>query len=158
MAVLSLIIHLVPMLLLSLRFETLAARHTEGPLLRQEVAPSAVAYARQRMEAASVAITEDGFVVTGLQGDPRVPCQGACSPEGYDYRALQRALLDLRAQQPRYNRVVVLPQAATPYEVVLKTIDTAKEIVLPGGQRQPLFNVVQLAEPAPVAGPEGAGP
>lgn len=151
--ILSLIVHLLPMLLIMVRFQQLAQIEVTGPVVPTLPAPSEAAYEAQGQRVVSVAIGERGFVVGGLgDADPVVPCKGACAPDTYDLEGLAAALRSARALHPDERRVVVAPAATVPYEVVVDVMDTARSMVV-DGKEVPLFPTAILAAPAPA--PEG---
>ncbi len=125
--VMSLIVHLIPMLLLSVRFLTLSQVEAKGPLLPTTTAPSDEAYAEQERDVVSVRITTDGFVVGGDgAADPRVPCRGPCTPDTYDYDALRRSMVAAKRLHPTETRVVVAPEPAVAYDVMVRVIEAAR--------------------------------
>jgi biopolymer transport protein ExbD len=143
--VLSLIVHLIPMLLLSVRFSTLAQLEAGGPLVPRTAPPSPAALVEQERDVVSVRITPEGFL-TGGDGaaDPRIPCHGACTPETYDYPALAQAMRAAKRLHPSETRVVVVPDGEVPYEVVVRVFEAAR-----GDGASPLFPMPMLAAPEP---------
>lgn len=139
--VMSLIVHLIPMLLLSVRFVTLSQLESKGPLLPTTPAPSHDAFAEQEKEVVSVRITPDGFVVGGDDArDPRIPCRGPCTPDTYDYPALTRAMADAKRLHPTETRVVLAPEPDIAYDVLVRVMDATRA---DGGR--PLFPIPLIA-------------
>lgn len=125
--VMSLIVHLIPMLLLSVRFLTLSQIQSEGPLVPTSPAPSNDAYAEQERKLVSVRITPEGFVVGGGDAaDPRIPCIGACAPDTYDYASLNQAMVAAKRIHPDETRVVLAPEPSIPYDVLVRVMDATR--------------------------------
>lgn len=143
--VMSVIVHLIPMLMLSVRLITLAQLSTQGPPLPTRSAPDQAAYEEQQSERVAVGIRPDGFSVLGSTTG-FVPCKGPCSPDTYDYAELNRALVDAKQAHPDEKRVIIAPHADAPYDVVIRTMDTAR---VRTGTDEVLFPDPLLAAPAP---------
>lgn len=143
--IMSLIVHLIPMLLLSVRFLNLAQLESGGPLLPSREAPDRDALATQERKIVSVRITEQGFVVGGDgSADPRIPCRGACTPETYDYASLTRAMAAAKRIHPTESRVVLAPDPVVPYDVLIRVMDATRA----DGPR-PLFPTPLIAASRP---------
>lgn len=141
--VLSLVVHLVPMLLLSVRFTALTEVNVKGPLLPTLPAPGPEAYEEQREKVVSVQITAQGFVVNGSgEADPRIPCKGICTPETYDYATLNRSMIAAKRLHPDETRVVIAPDPAIPFEILIGVMDATR--ATPDGQT-PLFPAPLIA-------------
>lgn len=152
--ILSLIVHLIPMILLAVRFTTLNELSARGPVLPTQEAPSQQAYARQSSKVVSVRITGAGFVVGGVTGiDPVIACKGDCGPTTYDYAQLGSALRTARQEHPDEQRVVVAPEGPVPFEVIALVMATARAYRNEGGAEVPLFAQPLLAAPPPPAAP-----
>lgn len=147
--VLSVIIHLIPMLLILVRFRQLAEVEVQQPIVPALPAPSAAALAEQEERVVSVTITETGYVVTGTaDGSQAVPCLGACTPKTYDVAGLTQALKAAQAQHPAERRVVIAPAPRVPYEVVVAAMDAARAYSV-NGKLVPLFPEPILTSPPP---------
>jgi biopolymer transport protein ExbD len=145
--VMSLIVHLIPMLLLSVRFLTLAQVQSQGPVVPSSPAPSAEAFAEQAQRVVSVRITGEGFVVGGSPAaDPRIPCVGACAPDTYDYAALNRAMVDAKRLHPEETRVVLAPEPTIAYDVMVRVMDATRTSAEGGAA---LFSTPLIAAGAP---------
>jgi hypothetical protein len=139
--VMSLVVHLIPMLLLSVRFLTLGQFEAKGPLVPTTAAPSDAAFAEQERDVVSVRITPEGFVVGGDDAaDPRIPCQGACTPDTYDYAALTRAMVSAKRLHPTETRVVLAPEPSIAYEVVVRVMEATRS-----DATRPLFPLPLIA-------------
>jgi biopolymer transport protein ExbD len=124
--IMSLIMHLIPMLLLSVRF-TYLAQLPSGRVVPSVPAPSGDALAEQEAKVVSVRITAQGFTVGGLGGDHQIPCTAAlCAPDTYDYASLTAAMVEAKRQHPTETRVVVAPGRDTPYEVVIAVMGATR--------------------------------
>ena len=158
--ILSLIVHLLPLLLILVRFRQLAEIEVRGPVIPPAPAPSEGAYATQAQRVVSVTVSRDGFVVGGAgEGDPRIPCRGACAAETYDFVALTGVLREAKRLHPEEKRVVIAPASDVPYEVVVGVMDAARSWS-EGGVERPLFSDAILASPtdAGASAPAGGSP
>ena len=143
--IMSLIMHLIPMLLLSVRF-TYLAQLPSGRVVPSVPAPSGEALAEQEAKVVSVRITPQGFAVGGLGGDHVIPCTAAlCTPDTYDYASLTAAMVEAKERHPTENRVVVAPGRDTPYEVVINVMAATRSRGK-GGFKQMLFPDALLAD------------
>lgn len=141
--VLSLIVHIVPMLLLNVRFMDLAAVPVGGPVVPSVDAPSPRVMEKQDLQVISVRVEPEGFVVGGVSGDPRVPCKGVCGPGTYDFVELRKLLVRAKGLKPAEERVVIVPRKDTPFEVLVGVMDACRRDA--GGK--PLFSQPLLAGP-----------
>lgn len=143
--VMSLIVHLIPMILLSVRFMSLAHVPGQGPVVPTREATGPEQLAEQQARVVSVRIGGEGFVVGGLAaGEPRIPCAGACAPETYDYASLNRTMALVKQAHPEEQRVVLVPEPAVPYEVLVRVMDATRARKTDKGE-QVLFPVPLLA-------------
>ncbi len=142
---LSVMVHLVPMLLLSVRFLALAQMAARGPVISALEPPDAGALAEQSKRVVSVEIDGKGFLIGGSAGlDPRIPCTAACAPDTYDYAALDNALRSLKADHPDEKRIVIAPGDDVPFDVVARVMAEARSDVS-GGKARELFPEPLLA-------------
>ncbi len=145
--VMSLIVHLIPMLLLSVSFISLAQVTGQGPVLPSTPAPTGDALAEQELRVVSVRITAEGFVVGGGDSaDPRIPCRGGCTPDSYDYASLTSAMVAAKRLHPDEQRIVLAPAPEVPYDVLVRVMDATR--VVPGTQTA-LFPVPLIAASQP---------
>lgn len=148
-AVLSVVVHLIPMLLLLVRFRQVAELDVSGSVIPALPSPSAIALADQAERVVSIRITPDGFYVGGAgEAEPHVPCRGACAPDTYDYTGLASVMLIAKELHPDERRVVIVPSADVPYDVVVDVIDAVRARKV-GEREEPLFPVPLLATPEP---------
>jgi biopolymer transport protein ExbD len=146
--VLSLVVHLIPMLLLSVRFLGLAQLSARGPVVPALEAPDRGALAEQSKKVVSVEIDDEGFLVGGAAGlDPRIPCKGTCTPDSYDLPALATALRALKEAHPDETRIVIVPAETVPFEVVASVMAASRSELVGGSERmlfpEPLLAVRQ---------------
>jgi biopolymer transport protein ExbD len=148
-AVLSVVVHLIPMLLLLVRFRQIAQLDASGGVVPALPAPSAVALAEQADRIVSVRITGQGFYVGGAgDTEPFLPCAGTCAAETYDYTRLAQTMLVAKDLHPDERRVVLVPSPEVPYDVVVDVIDAVRARDV-GGKEVPLFPVPLIAAPEP---------
>jgi biopolymer transport protein ExbD len=102
--------------------------------------------AEQDRKIVSVRVTPDGFVVGGSDAsDPRIPCQGPCAPDGYDFTALNQAMIVAKRSHPGENRVVIAADPSIPYAVLIGVMDATR--AERDGARRPLFPSPLIAAP-----------
>ena len=143
--VMSLIVHLIPMLLLCVRF-TYLAQLPSGRVVPSVPAPSGDVFAAQEAKVVSVRITPDGFHVGGLGGAHFIPCTRAvCAADTYDYAALTAAMVDAKRQHPTESRVVIAPARDISYEVVINVMSATRAYGR-GPRKDVLFPDALLAE------------
>ncbi len=148
-AVLSVVMHLIPMLLLLVRFKQIAQLDVSGGVIPALPSPSAVALAEQEDRVVSIRITDAGFYVGGAgDAEPFVPCKGVCAPEAYDYAALAQVMLVAKELHPDERRVVIVPGPDVPYDVVVDVIDAVRARKVGDGEKA-LFPVPLIAAPEP---------
>ncbi len=152
--VMSLIVHLIPMLLLGVRFADFAHLPANGPVIPTAEAASRGRFQQQQVNVVSVRITPEGFVVGGVGDlDPVLPCRGGCAVDTYDYASLNRAMLEAKRLHPTEDRVVIAPAADVPFDVVVRVMDATREV---SGERTAvvkLFSQPLLASPPPPEAP-----
>ncbi|MBM4390147.1 MAG: biopolymer transporter ExbD [Deltaproteobacteria bacterium] len=125
--VLSLVVHLVPMLLLSVRFVTLAEHPVDRAPVEATEAPSREKLEAQEEERVVVRITATGFAVRGAgDGEAQIACAGSCTPGDYDYRALGDAMVAAKGLHPRMQQVIVAPDPGVPYAVIIGVMDATR--------------------------------
>jgi biopolymer transport protein ExbD len=147
--VLSLIVHLIPMLLLGVRFVTLAQVPLSAPPVPSKPARDRGQFEAQEREVASVRVTRDGFSLGGIRDvDPVLPCaQRPCSVDDYPYDRLVAALVVAHEAKPADGRIVVAPDSDVPYEVVVRVMDTVRARKDGNGRETALFTQPLLATP-----------
>ncbi|MCB9761540.1 MAG: biopolymer transporter ExbD [Alphaproteobacteria bacterium] len=95
----------------------------------------------------SVAVTDQGFTVMGADAvlnpdrppdapppnpeevEPTVPCKErpCAGVESYDYKELTRILSLIKDEYPDDENVIVVPESAIQYEVLVRLMDSARE-------------------------------
>jgi biopolymer transport protein ExbD len=147
--VMSLIVHLIPMLLLSVRFASFGQLPASGPVVPTREAVSQGRFEQQSRQVVSVRVTPQGFVLGGVGDlDPRLPCKGACDVGTYDYEGLNVAMIEAKRLHPQEQRVVIAPEASVPFDVVVRVMDATRDASSAGGTRVSLFPQPLLASPA----------
>lgn len=147
--ILSLVIHLIPVLLIAARFRELAQLDAEARVIPAVRTDDGARLSEQAEQVVSVTVDGQGFVVSGGgEGSSRVPCRGTCAPATYDGVALRLALTQVKARRPAEDRVVFVVDPSIPFEVVVGAMDAARGS--PDGPR--LF-----AQPLLVAAPGEGG-
>ncbi len=125
--VLSLVVHLVPMLLLAVRFVTVAEHPVDRAPVEATDAPSREKLDTQENERVIVRITASGFSVRGVgDGEELIACAAACAPEHYDYRALGDAMVVAKGLHPQVQQVIVAPDPGIPYAVIVGVMDVTR--------------------------------
>jgi len=146
--VMSLIVHLIPMILLSVRFASFGQVPASGPVVPTREAASQGRFEEQSRQVVSVRITPEGFVLGGVGDlDPRLPCKGDCGLDTYDYEGLNLAMLEAKRLHPQEQRVVIAPEASVPFDVVVHVMDSTRDAASAGGARVSLFPQPLLASP-----------
>ncbi len=146
-AVLSVVVHLIPMLLLLVRFKQIAQLDVSGSVIPALPSPSAVALADQADRVVSVRITDTGFYVGGAgEAAPFLPCRGPCAPDTYDYAALTQVMLVAKELHPDERRIVIAPGPDVAYDVVVDVIDAVRARKVGEGEKL-LFPVPLIAAP-----------
>ncbi len=112
------------MLLLAVRFTTLAQKPVDAPPITASKAPSRVAYDQQSEQRVVVRITPIGFVVTGGNVG-ELNCRGVCATETYDYDGLTAQLVVAKDRHPAEMSVIIVPHATIPYDVLVRTMDAS---------------------------------
>ena len=126
--ILSLIVHLLPMLLLIVRFVTLAEHPVNQPVAKATEAPSREKFDAQEKERVAVRISASGFVVSGAgEGDFPIPCRTTpCDAKSYDYMALRAALSRAHDRVPGAAQVLVVPEKTVTYQTIIGVFDAAR--------------------------------
>ena len=144
--IMSLIVHLIPMLMLCVRFTLLAQLPTAGHILPSVPAASRQVFEAQEENVVSVRIAPLGFVVGGLGASESIPCKVLpCTAESYDYARLTDLMAEAKQLHPNETRVVIAPEREVSYEVVILVMSATRERVS-GAQHEPLFPDALLAD------------
>lgn len=138
--IMNLVTILIPFLLLSAQFVTLAVIDSTLPAITEEVSTSEPPPEDEAPLGLSILITGEGFTLTGkniervlpkddAENGQTVACleTGCPTPESYDYQKLTEKLVKLRDGWPDEENVILVPDGKTPYEVVVLTMDAARE-------------------------------
>lgn len=138
--IMNLVTILIPFLLMASSFVSLAAIDSTLPAIGQP--PEATDEEPKPTLSLSIGITADGFRVIGgderLKGGDKgedgkdkglpIPCKkpGCPSPEAYDSDKLNELLADLKDAWPDEENVILVPESEIPYEVLILTMDAAR--------------------------------
>lgn len=126
-AVLSLVVHLIPMLLVTVRFREVAQLAGSAGVVPAVETSDTAALADQAERIVSVRITPEGFVVGGAGGaDPILPCPSVCTPDTWPYGTLTETMVVARALHPAERRVVIVAAPEVPYDVVVRTMSATR--------------------------------
>ncbi|HND32552.1 MAG TPA: biopolymer transporter ExbD [Myxococcota bacterium] len=125
--VLSLIVHLVPMLLLNVRFMDMAAVPVRGPVLPVVEAPAQEKIEEQEQKLVAIRIEAEGLVVEGADGDPRLSCGGPCTVANVDFAGLSVLLERAKARHRAERRVVIVPRKDSSFELLVRLMDTCRK-------------------------------
>ena len=126
--IMNLVTILIPFLLIGAQFMRIAVIDTAIP--SPAAATTGVPEDGLRL---TVAITADGYRVTGrdelLAGGSDISCgnAGCADADAYDRVALTRLLRTLKERWPDEQYVVIVPSSETTYEVLVGTMDAARE-------------------------------
>ncbi|MCK4846417.1 MAG: biopolymer transporter ExbD [Deltaproteobacteria bacterium] len=94
----------------------------------------------------TIHVTKKGFRFTGLgKGIGEIKTAN----NKYDFTALSKELVKLKEKYPTKEEVILLFEAATSYEVVVKMMDTTRELIEKKGEkstRKHLFPLVSVGQ------------
>ncbi|MSQ00514.1 MAG: hypothetical protein EXR71_01315 [Myxococcales bacterium] len=122
--VLSTIVHLIPIVLIAVRFVTMVQQPVDARPLHAAEAPSREILDVQERDRVVIRVLASGFRVVGAgASETLLPCRAPCAPADYDYLALSDAMVSARVQHPAQTKVVVAPDAAVPYETLMGVFD-----------------------------------
>ena len=94
----------------------------------------------------TIQVTAKGFRFTGLG---RGVADIGKRDGKYDFTALSKALVKLKAKYPAKEEVILLFEPTTPYETVVKMMDTTRELIEKSGKkssRKTLFPLVSVGQ------------
>lgn len=134
--IMNLVTILIPFLLMSAQFVSLAVIDSTLPAISQEVVPTDEE-PEEKLNL-SILVTGNGFTITGADAilppddednGPKVPCldAGCRTPESYDYHGLTERLARVKDQHEDEENVILVPGGETPYEVLVHTMDAARD-------------------------------
>lgn len=146
--VLSTIVHIIPIVLIAVRFVTVNEHIVENPTITASEAPSREKLDAQDAERVVVRVLPTGFVIRGSsEGEATLPCRAPCGPDDYDFASLSDAMVAARQRHPATNTVIVAPDGAIPYAVIIGVFDAATQRVS-GDVVLPLFSDPVLVDGA----------
>ncbi len=136
--IMNLVTILIPFLLMSAQFVTIAVIDSTLPAISSEPAPPDAT--EEEKLTLSVAVTGEGFGILGADkvlvkddpvNGPAIPCRdpNCPRPDSYDYRELTKRLALVKDSYPDEANVILVPEGSIPYEVIVYTMDAAREDV-----------------------------
>lgn len=133
--IMNLVTILIPFLLLSAQFVTLAVIDSTLPAIGKPT--EATEEDEKEKLNLSVAITATGFSIlgaSGVLGNPEgegatVPClrDGCPGAEAYDVKRLTQMLGQIKDEFPNEENIILIPSSNVPYEVLIATMDATRE-------------------------------
>lgn len=121
--IMNLFMVLIPFLLLSAVFVKIAVIDIYLP---QPSTATTKNGGKKPLEMLTIHITNKGFAFSGLgKSLPKINKRDG----NYDFSALTKSLQGLKQQYPESGEVILLFMANTPYETVVKTMDSSRETV-----------------------------
>lgn len=165
--IMNLMTILIPMLLMSAQFVSLAVIDSTLPAISNvNSAPSEAQPEEQKPDEQplmlTVFIASDGFTIAGNDPDlmppadgsgaaaqNKVPCTGECAtPDSYDYKGLTAKLGAIKGRHVKEENVILVPSPKLPYEVLVRVMDAAREDTVnrtADGKAKSLFPYVVIA-------------
>ncbi|MEZ4321400.1 MAG: biopolymer transporter ExbD [Myxococcota bacterium] len=132
--IMNMVTILIPFLLLSVQFVSLAVIDSTLPAIGKPTEPSAEDKEKLNL---SVAITDKGYTVlgaSGVLGNPEgegatVPClrDGCPGVEAYDTKKLTETLGRIKDEFSEEENVILVPESNVSYEVLIATMDASRE-------------------------------
>ncbi len=132
--IMNMVTILIPFLLLSVQFVSLAVIDSTLPAIGKPSEPTEEEEEKLNL---SVAVTPKGYTIlgaSGVLGNPdgegsTVPClrDGCPGVEAYDTKKLTTMLGQIKDEFPKEENVILVPDATVPYEVLIATMDASRE-------------------------------
>lgn len=130
--IMNMVTILIPFLLLSVEFVSLAVIDSTLPAIGKP-AEQTEEEDKEKLNL-SVLVTSKGYSIVGAnavlgEGEgPTVPCtrDGCPSVEAYDTVLLREKLSQIKDQYPDEENVILVPEASIPYEVLIATMDASR--------------------------------
>lgn len=131
--IMNMVTILIPFLLLSVQFVSLAVIDSTLPAIGKPTEPQDEP--DEEKLNLSVLITSNGYTIAGAnavlgEGDgPGIPClrDGCPGAEAYDTKLLTTKLGQIKDQFEKEENVILVPEANIPYEVLVATMDATRE-------------------------------
>lgn len=137
--IMNLVTILIPFLLMSAQFVSLAVIDSSLPAIGEPEPVDPSELDDEEKLDLSLIITGEGFTITGkgtklvLPEDdevngPKIPCidAGCASAESYDYKELTRRLTLLKDRFPDEENAILVPEGDTLYEVLILSMDATR--------------------------------
>lgn len=124
--IMNLFMVLIPFLLLSAVFVKISVIDIYLP---QAMTTPPAKSDKKPLEILTINVTSKGFTFMGLGKTlPKISKQN----ENYNYKALTKSLIGLKQKYPEGAEVVLLFESTTPYETVVKTMDSSRDAKVNG--------------------------
>lgn len=133
--IMNMVTILIPFLLLSVQFVSIAVIDSTLPAIGKPAEPSDTE-PEEKLNL-SVAITDKGYTIMGASGvlgnakgeGSTVPClrDGCPSAEAYDQKKLTEMLGQIKDEYSEEKNVILVPESNIPYEVLIATMDATRE-------------------------------
>jgi biopolymer transport protein ExbD len=133
--IMNMVTILIPFLLLSVQFVSIAVIDSTLPAIGKPAEPTNEE-PEEKLNL-SVAITDKGYTImgaSGVLGNPKgegatVPCvrDGCPGAEAYDTKKLTEMLGQIKDEYPDEENVILVPESSIPYEVLIATMDSTRE-------------------------------
>lgn len=133
--IMNLMVVLIPMLLLSVSFIEIVILETTLPVYSDYKQQIEEQKAEKPKLGLSIVIKDDGFTLAGqggilkqADGSSNIP---KLSDGTYDYLTLSNVLLKIKEEYPDEWSVILVPEYDTKFEIIVLTMDAAREYVFP---------------------------
>lgn len=134
--IMNMVTILIPFLLMSAQFVTIAVIDSTLPAISADSAPTEDKPDKPPLNL-SVAITSLGYRVLGSAGPLKanegadanlIPCEpaGCPTPDSYDAVELTKLLAQVKDEYEEEENVILLPDSSTEYEVIIRTMDATR--------------------------------
>lgn len=127
--IMNLFMVLIPFLLLSAVFVKISVIDIYLP---QAITAPPSKSDKKPLEILTINVTNKGFTFLGLgKSLPSIPMTSKQNGN-YNFPALTKTLVGLKQKYPEGAEVVLLFESTTPYEIVVKTMDSSRETTVKG--------------------------
>lgn len=134
--IMNMVTILIPFLLLSVQFVTLAVIDSTLPAMGPPDESKEEKKDEEEKLDLTVAITGTGYTVLGRggkilgdeEGKAAIPCkiEDCPSVDAYDVASLTEDLTKIKEEFPEEQNVILLPENSVPYEVLIATMDATR--------------------------------
>jgi len=130
--IMNLMVTLIPMLLISASFLELVVLETSLPVYNEPQEVKVTEKLEKPKLGLTLVIKEEGFSLGGQGGMLNLGDGSSTIPRlsngAYDYLSLSNVLLRVKEQYPDEWTVVIVPEFTTTFEVIVETMDAARDI------------------------------